>query len=84
MLPAGLSFQTQLQSGMAAQACDPSAQTGGFPRGRGQLGYRIRRCLKASPKGGGGSERAQWVQELAAKPDHLGSIPGTHMAEGKN
>ena len=29
-------------------------------------------------------ERAQWVKGLAAKPDALSSVPGTHMVERQN
>lgn len=28
-------------------------------------------------------EMAQWAKGLAAKPDHLGLIPKTHMVEGE-
>lgn len=27
---------------------------------------------------------AQWIKVLAAKPDHLSLVTGTHMVKGKN
>lgn len=41
-----------------------------------------RQTLKSEAKGKG--EMVQWVKVLAAKPDDLSFIPGTHMTEGEN
>lgn len=40
--------------------------------------------VTAAFKNEGSGKMAQWVKILAAKPDNLSSIPGTHVVEGEN
>lgn len=39
-------------------------------------------CLAVDREGA--SAMAHWTKVLAAKPDDLSSVPGTHMEKGKN